>query len=325
MQEQDKQSIRYLSDPTRIADLLNAYLYQGKQLLTPDNIKERTRDTFADENKEKKTAIKMITRDIVRELQIEAKVILIAFENQSGIHYAMPVRIMRGDAFYYQEQWSNIAKEHRLKRDLKGDEFLSGFSKEDKLIPVIAICIYLGEAPWDGPRCLKDILELEGLPKEICERIADYPLNLLEINTFSDIEQLHSDLRFIFGFLQRRNDGAALKSYVQENENIFQNLPEDAYDFLSVFSNTKELDEIKTINHERGECDMCKAIKDLIEEGRQEGERFGRQEGERFGRQEGERLAAQVIHMSIHGESESTISKRCEIPVEKVQEILQLF
>ena len=62
---------------------------------------------------------------------------------------------------------------------------------------------------------------------------------------------------------------------------------------------------------------MCKAIKDLIEEGRQEGERFGRQEGER--------LAAQVIHMSIHGESESTISKRCEIPVEKVQEILQLF
>ena len=268
MQEQDKQSIRYLSDPTRIADLLNTYLYHGEQLLSSDNIRERTRDTFADENKEKKTAIKMITRDIVKELQIEAKVILIAFENQSGIHYAMPVRIMRGDAFYYQEQWANIAKKHRMNRDLKGDEFLSGFAKEDKLIPVIAICIYLGEAPWDGPRCLKDILDLEGLPQEICERIADYPLNLLEVNTFSDI-----------------------------------------YDFLSVFSNTKELDDIKNRNHEKGEYNMCKAINDLIEEGRQDGER----------------LAAKVIHMSIHGENESAISKLCEIPIEKVREILQFF
>lgn len=321
MQEQDKQSIRYLSDPTRIADLLNTYLYHGEQLLSSDNIRERTRDTFADENKEKKTAIKMITRDIVRELQIEAKVILIAFENQSGIHYAMPVRIMRGDAFYYQEQWANIAKKHRMNRDLKGDEFLSGFAKEDKLIPMIAICIYLGEAPWDGPRCLKDILDLEGLPQEICERIADYPLNLLEVNTFSDIEQLRSDLRFIFGFLQRRNDGAALKSYVEENENIFQNLPEDAYDFLSVFSNTKELDEIKNKNHEKGECNMCKAINDLIEEGRTK----GFQDGFQNGFQDGERLAVKVIHMSIHGENESAISKLCEIPIEKVREILQFF
>lgn len=183
-----------------------------------------------------------------------------------------------------------------MNRDLKGDEFLSGFAKEDKLIPVTAICIYLGEAPWDGPRCLKDILDLEGLPQEICERIADYPLNLLEVNTFSDIEQLHSDLRFIFGFLQRRNNGAALKSYVAENENVFQ-------------------------NHETGECNMCKAINGLIEEGRTK----GFQDGFQNGFQDGERLAAKVIHMSIHGENESVISKLCEIPIEKVREILQFF
>lgn len=314
MQEKDKQSIHYLSDPTRIADLLNTYLYHGKQLLTSDNIRERTRDSFADETKEKKTAIKMITRDIVKEIQTEAHVILIAFENQSGIHYAMPLRIMRGDAFHYQEQWTKIAKEHRLKQDLKGDEFLSGFAKDDKLIPVIAICIYLGEEPWDGPRCLKDILDLKGLPDEICERIADYPLNLLEVNTFSNIEQLRSDLRFVFGFLQRRNDGAALKSYVEENESVFKTLPEDAYDFLSAFSNTKELNDIKTLNTEKeGNYDMCKAIQELMELGRSEG------------RNEGFKLAAQVVHMNAEGNDEATISKLCEIPVEKVREILQLF
>lgn len=313
MQEKDKQSIHYLSDPARIADLLNTYLYHGKQLLSSDNIRERTRDSFANEIKEKKTAIKMIIRDIVKEIQTEAHVILIALENQSGVHYAMPLRIMRGDAFSYQEQWSKITKEHRLKNDLNGDEFISGFAKDDKLVPIITICLYLGEAPWDGPRCLKDILQLEGLPEEICERVADYPLNLVEINNFSDIEQLRSDLRVVFGFLQRRNDGPALKSYVDENENAFQNLPEDAYDFLSVFSNTKELDEIKTIHNKEGECDMCKAIQDLMEHGRNEGINKGIQ------------LTAQVIHMNADGKNETTIATLCEIPIEKVREILQLF
>ncbi len=62
---------------------------------------------------------------------------------------------------------------------------------------------------------------------------------------------------------------------------------------------------------------MCKAINDLIEEGRSKGFQDGFQNGER--------LAAKVIHMSIHGENESTISKLCEIPIEKVREILQFF
>lgn len=117
-----------------------------------------------------------------------------------------------------------------------------------RIADLLNICLYLGETPWDGPRCLKDILQLEGLP-------------------------------------------------------------EDAYDFLSVFSNTKELDEIKTIHNKNGECDMCKAIKDLME----------------IGRNEGIQLTAQVIHMNADGKNETAIAEACQVSIEKIQEILQLF
>lgn len=41
------------------------------------------------------------------------------------------------DAANYVMQVEEIVKEHREKRDLKKDEYLSGFAKDDKLLPVI--------------------------------------------------------------------------------------------------------------------------------------------------------------------------------------------
>ena len=317
MQEKDKISINYLENPIRIADLLNTYLYHGKQIVEKTDIKECRRDVSAQENVGNKVKMKTIIRDIVKKAQLEAQLVIIALENQSGIHYAMPLRIMRGDAFEYQEQWNKIAKEHKEKKDLKGNEFLSGFSKEDKLIPVITICIYLGEKPWDGPKSLKDMLDLQGVSEEVRNQIADYPLNLLEVNNYSDVEQFKTDLRVVFGFLQRREDSATLKAYVEENEEIFQNLPEDAYDFLSAFSNTKELDEKKKIKEEREGYDMCKAIYDMVEQGREEGRKEGREEGIK--------LALEVLHMNRLGKSSEVISECCEMAVDEVEEILQAF
>lgn len=43
-------------------------------------------------------------------------------------------------------------------------------------MPLITIVVYFGKEPWDGPRSLKEMLDLNGLPKEIVEMVADYPL-----------------------------------------------------------------------------------------------------------------------------------------------------
>ena len=55
-------------------------------------------------------------------------------------------------------------------KDLAGGKFLSQFSKEDRLLSVIALVLYCGEAPWDGARCLHELLDLEPLP----DRMQDF-------------------------------------------------------------------------------------------------------------------------------------------------------
>ena len=48
-------------------------------------------------------------------------------------------------------------------------------------------------------------------------------------------------------------------------------MAEDAYDVVTNYANIQELAIVKEQYKEAGEVDMCKAIKEMIEEGRMEG------------------------------------------------------
>ena len=72
-------------------------------------------------------------------------------------------------------------------KDLRDAEFLSGFSKEDKIIPVITLTVYFGSDKWDGPRGLKDMFP-EDIDEEVLNKVDDYHLHLIipaEIKDFS--------------------------------------------------------------------------------------------------------------------------------------------
>ena len=69
--------------------------------------------------------------------------ILAATEWQHSIHYGMPVRDMTYDALDYTEQLQELERKHIENGDkLQGAEFLSGITKEDRLIPVITLNLY---------------------------------------------------------------------------------------------------------------------------------------------------------------------------------------
>lgn len=71
---------------------------------------------------------------------------ILGIENQSNVHYAMPVRNMLYDAMQFSSQVEASALSHRKEHDNKptADEFLSGWYKEDRLLPVITLVIYFG-------------------------------------------------------------------------------------------------------------------------------------------------------------------------------------
>ena len=76
---------------------------------------------------------------------------LLGIENRTDIHYAMPVKNAIYDALQYGRQVSEIAARHRaerkhqnLEKKVSDGEYLAGFYKEDRLIPVITLVIHLG-------------------------------------------------------------------------------------------------------------------------------------------------------------------------------------
>ena len=111
---------------------------------------------------------------------------LAGVENQMDIHYAMVVKNMLYDALNYASQVEKIAYEHKKTKDLKDAEFLSGFAKEDKLIPVLTITIYWSSKEWDGARSLHEMFDIED--EHILEYVTDYKLNLITPHDIKDLK-----------------------------------------------------------------------------------------------------------------------------------------
>ena len=125
-------------------------------------------------------------------------------------------------------------------------------------------------------------------PEELKKLFTEKSLLIFEMRHFPNEEWFQTDLRQVCGFLKRTNDRMKLKTYIEENQEVFSNLPEDAYDFLTVMAGIRNLRLIKQeVQSKGGGFDMCKAIKEMLRVSRQEGEQEGRQEGRLEGRQEG--------------------------------------
>ena len=72
--------------------------------------------------------------------------------------------------------------------------------------------------------------------------VNDYPVWILETGSYPALENFHTDLRVVLGFLQRAAKKEEMRRWVKENKKEFQQLDEDAYDLIQVMANTKGLD-----------------------------------------------------------------------------------
>ncbi|MBE5883509.1 MAG: transposase [Lachnospiraceae bacterium] len=277
MQRENVVSISFFEDSVRFADLINGYIYHGREMISPQDIREincsiaRIAKTVKKDKFNGVIDTQVVTADVMCEVGQDMRVALIALENQSDIHYAMPVRVMNAESIQYHKQWRVTAKHHRKVKDLKGAEFLSGFSKEDKLVPMITIVIYFGKEPWDGPTSLKQMMDLASYPPEFGEMVEDFRIHLLEVRKYERLEEFCTDIQYVFGFLQHEKSKGELATYINEHSEIFENLNEDAYDMISAITHSEELFNLKSAEKMEGGFDMCQAIKEMIEDGRLEG------------------------------------------------------
>ena len=221
--------------------------------------------------------------------------ILLGLENQSEIHYAMPVRNMIYDALNYGRQVQQIAKQHRKEKDVKGAEFLSGMKKTDKLMPVITLTLYWGAGHWDGPRSLHEMLEAEG---HILDFVGDYKLNLVAPGDVKDFSKFQTELGLALEFIASSEDKEALEKL--EKDKRYASVSAETVHLLNACTGGK------IGNDEKGEKDdmvnMCKGFIELREMHKMEGK---------------------VEAYADTGMALDAIAAKLGISLEKVEEILQ--
>ncbi len=271
----------YFRDEERFADVINGIGFGGRQLVKGENLEDADKQTILGGLQRgglgkvvaagKRHMSRIRTRDLLRKVAFGVSFAMIGLENQELVDYAMPLRCMVYDAGEYEKQAGKIRRILRKQKGLRPGEYLYGFRKDSKLCPVVTFVLYGGKEPWDGPRTLHEMLDVEGLPEAMQELVVDYPLHLVDIRRLKDTNIFQTDVKQVFDFIRCAEDKEELFRLVKSDER-FRCMEEDAYEVATNYAGAEELIKVKDeYRGKEGKIDMCKALKELIEDGRVEG------------------------------------------------------
>ncbi|MBS6196057.1 MAG: hypothetical protein KH828_10815 [Clostridiales bacterium] len=174
-----------------------------------------------------------------------------------------------------------IKKEHRRNENrLTRKEFLSGITKEDRIIPVITLVVYYGEDEWDGKIDLYGMMGLDepnSIPEKIQKVLPNYKINLLHAGNIKGLENFKTDLQLVFGMLQYRQDKHKMREYINQNTKELNEMDNETCDVIGVLLHEeKRMTQYRT--RERKETGMCKAFDEIFADERQEGRREAQRE-----------------------------------------------
>lgn len=299
----------YLSDPVRFADAFNWLVYDGKQVIDPDELAQCDPNELVFAYGNDATEPVQRIRDVTRIWQAmddgRAAYVVLGVEAQDAVHYAMSVRCALYDAANYAGQVGEAAKSYRRKRAGNGErdegefggsevnendrgpmtqgsaEFLSGFRKDDRLMPVVTLVVHFGEGDWDGPTSLHEMLDTADA--EILRLVPDYKMNLLSPSNMSDddLDRFSSDLGLVMRYIKYAGNKSELERITQGPLGG-QPLDVDAMRLLNAAVGTR-----LAVEEGGQQMEMAKGFKELIDEYTEKGVKKGRKEGVKKGRKEG--------------------------------------
>lgn len=280
MSKKDTVTKTFMRENTVFADAFNYLIFNGKKVIQPERLQELDTTELVQliaKGKNNKNESVQKYRDILKAAVIiedeNADYLLLGIENQTEIHYAMPVRNMIYDALQYGNQVAAIAAQNvKEKKAPTRAEFLSGFYKADKLRPVITLVLHFGADPWDGATSLHEMMYFP--LEEMRTFIQDYKIHLIDPAALKpdELEKFSTSLREVLGCIKYSKDKEKLSSFIRNNTRMMLEI--NAARVIQAITNiTLDLSE------EVEEVDICKAIDDMMQDSREEGKAEGRTEG----------------------------------------------
>ena len=238
--------------PDIFADAINAILYDGKSVVTPERMRTVDIETQRVEDENGNVTADTRLRDSAKVVEVDDAIYcLFAIEHQSVEDYTMPLRIMEYDVREYLRQVkSNKGVQIQIK-------------------PIITIVMYWKADKWNQPVSVKDMfdkntvrwLEYNGLGGYI----QDYRMHLFEPGTVKeeDLEKFKTELKDVIAYVKYSKSTEALKDY---NEKYKPDLTKSTVTLINELTNSKYV-----FIEGKERLDMCEAFEGLIEEGRAKG------------------------------------------------------
>ena len=310
---------KFMSDKAHFADVVNYYVFDGRQTVRPNALSPLdTAEVAAPYGNGARSPVQKY-RDTVKLWSAmtddRAVYVILGAENQTEVHYAMPVRSGLYDFLNYADQVSEAGKSYRKKSQkengstikLTSREYLSGFRKDDKLIPVITLVVFFGNTEWDGPMTIHEMLNTQD--PQILELVQDYKIHLVAPAGIpdDDFTKFRTDLGPVLQFIKYSDDKDKLAEATKSIDR-FRRMDPESIGLINAVTGSN----LKIEVNEEGKVDMCTAIDEMRKESRNEGRIEGHREGKIEGRREGK----------IEGHREGKIEGRREGKIEGSLETL---
>ena len=270
---------QYMRENAVFADAFNFLLYEGENVIQPEKIKELDTTELTipfkvDNVGNQQTETVQKYRDILKMTTVmtdgTAAYVLLGVESQTDVHYAMPVRNIIYDALQYGKQVTQISARNRKRGNQTKREFLSGFHKDDKLIPVITLVIHFGADKWDAPMSLHEMMAVTD--KNLLKHIPDYRIKLIDPAQIeaAEMDKFQTSLREVLCYIKYSKDADMFAQYMKNNQRMEQ-LELNAAQVIREVTNTKfQIPKGKEV------VNVCEAVEALMDRRKNEGIQQGK-------------------------------------------------
>ena len=253
--KQDKILRGFFKVKTHFADIINAMLFEGKDVIHANELLLCDSDETIYFVYENRINVMERRRDILMHATVNGIPVYIGLEIQSTINYSMPYRLLLYDTMTYHLQYKLIDKDHR---------------EHFRPMGVMSTVLYSGDRTWHQPHSLLDRIlvpePLKGLMNTWKGNIRDIKEINVELLRNEKVKSLVSAVQTIYKW---NKDTSTIKELVLSKEVAI---------VVAVMTNSEEL-VIRIEKEEREEVDMCQVLEEFKLESEMRGVERGLKQG----------------------------------------------
>ena len=283
----------FLENNAYFVDFFNAYFFDGKRVLKPENCEELDSE-MNDSNMDLEKHV-----DVIRKYNDGNLYSAFIIENQSYVDMSM---VVRAAAYEY------VAYERMLKKSKK--------NKAKEKLPMVNILVfYTGERPWNAARQLSELVEVDERFKSYFH---DYQMNLIEITGNTSYNFNEEDVYNLFYICRSIYD----QSIYEEKSNHFGLVKSSVLKVVKTLTDVEwlDLEELE----EKEDIEMCEAEKRWLEVKSKEWKAEGIELGIKQGIEQGSEKNRKEMYQTMMGKgfSISSIASIFSVSEESIKKLL---